>query len=57
MRMPPELKAEIEDKMRKLEVLGDPAFMPELPAIGRLTLFIEAQKEIILIQQRFINEH
>jgi len=57
MRMPPELKAAIEDKMRKLEVLGDPAFMPELPAIGRLTLFIEAQKEIILIQQRFINEH
>ena len=45
------------DRMQRLELLSDPAFMPDLSIVARLTAFIEAQKSIILIYQKFIREH
>jgi hypothetical protein len=57
MKLTPEAKAQIDAKMQRLDVLSDPTFMPKLPIINRLQLFVEAQKAIILIYQRFIREH
>ena len=57
MKMPPELKAKIDAKMQRLEVLSDPDFLPKLPVVNRLQLFVEAQKGIILLLTRFINSH
>jgi len=55
MKMPPEIKAQINTRMQRLETLSKPTFRPDLTTTDRLSLFIEVQKEIIIILTRFIN--